>query len=202
MREYMEQQAVLTRPTQPEEQKSTNSDKFRWMRHFFTEDVSPDNRPLIELQRRATWIGIACVLQAFDQIDSGWYLQFLPFLQPIVHIYPVFLILGSFFAMWQALRPAKRKKLALRLHGHPQRWQRIALICILLASIGGAVEFARAAVLSFMPPEYSNDGTSLDANAAALLLQGRNPYTDSDIVHLVREMSKVSTPLYSCSLQL
>jgi hypothetical protein len=185
----MEQQAVLTWPTQPEEQKSTSSDKFRWMRHFFTEDVSPDNRPLIELQRRATWIGIACVLQAIDQIDPTWYLQFLPFLRPIVHIYPVFLILGSFFAMWKALRPAKQKKLAPRLHRRQQRWQRFALICILLASIGGAFEFGRAVVLSFMPPQYSNDGTSLDANAAALLLQGRNPYTDSDIVHLVRKFS-------------
>ncbi len=180
----MEQQAVLTRPTQPEEQKNISSDKFRWMRHFFTEDVSPDNHPLIELQRRATWIGIACVLQAIDQIDPAWYLQFLPFLQPIVHIYPVFLILGSFFAMWQALRPTKQKKQALRLHRRQQRWQRFALICILLTTLGGAFEFGSAVVLSFMPPQYSNDGTSLDANAAALLLQGRNPYTDSDMSYL------------------
>src|SRR5437588_9612975 len=133
----MEQQAVLTRPTQPEEQKNTSSDKFRWMRHFFTEDVSPDNRPLIELQRRATWIGFACVLQAVEQIDSGWYLQFLPFLRPIVHIYPVFLILGSFYAMWQALRPSRPKKQRERIQKRTQRWQRFALICILLAAIGG-----------------------------------------------------------------
>jgi uncharacterized membrane protein len=185
----MEQQAVLTQPTQPEEQQTANITKYRWMRHFFTEDVSSDKQSLVELQRRATWIGIACVLQALDQIDSGWYLQFLPFLQPIVHVYPVFLILGSFFAMWQALRPSSPKKQKEHLQGHPQRWQRIALICILLASIGGSIEFGRTVVLSFMPPEYSNDGTSLDANAAALLLQGRNPYTDSDIVHLVREFA-------------
>src|SRR5258707_11695140 len=110
MRAHMEQQAVLTRPTEPEEQKNTSGDKFRWMRHFFTEDVSPDNPPLIELQRRATWIGIACVLQPIDQIDSGWDLQFLRFLRPILHIYPVFLILGCFFAIWQPLRPSKQKK--------------------------------------------------------------------------------------------
>lgn len=182
----MEQASVLTRPAESEKLENSGSGKFRWMRHFFTEDVSPDSNTLVELQRRATWLGIACVLQAIDQIDSNWYLQFLPFLRPIVHIYPVFLILGSFFAMWQALRPAKQKKQSPTLQRTAQRWQRIALICILLASIGGVFEFGRAAVLSFMPPQYSNDGTSLDTNAAALLLQGRNPYTDSDIVHLVR----------------
>ena len=185
----MEQTAILTRPTSSKEQQDTSSDKFRWMRHFFTEDMSADNRPLIELQRRAMWIGIACVLQALNQIDSVWYLQFLPFLRPIVHIYPVFLILGSFYAMWQALRPSGSKKQRERSRSHTQRWQRFALICILLAAIGGSVEFGRTAVLSFLPPQYSNDGTSLDTNAAALLLQGRNPYTNSDIVHLVRIFS-------------
>ncbi|HZU69303.1 MAG TPA: glycosyltransferase 87 family protein [Ktedonobacteraceae bacterium] len=182
----MEQVPVLTRSDQLEKQENASNEKFRWMRHFFTEDVSAGNRSLIDLQRRATWIGIACVLQAIDQIDSNWYLQFLPFLRPIIHIYPVFLILGSFFAMWQALRPAKQKKQAERPVRRPQRWQRIALICILLAAIGGVFEFSLATVTSFMSPQYSNDGTSLDTNAAALLLEGRNPYTDSDIVHLVR----------------
>src|SRR5579872_1524126 len=170
MREVMEQVPVITRPVRSEKLESAGNDKFRWMRHFLTEDVSAESQSLIELQRRATWIGIACVLQAIDLIDSNWYLQFLPFLRPIVHIYPVFLILGSFFAMWQALRPSKQKKQTKPLVRHPQRWQRIALICILLASIGGVFEFGRAAVLSFMPPQYSNDGTSLDTNAAALVL--------------------------------
>ena len=186
----MEQTAVLTQPTSlKKDQQDTSSNKFRWMRHFFTEDVSADNRSLLDLQRRAMWIGIACVLQAIDQIDSNWYLQFLPFLRPIVHIYPVFLILGSFYAMWQVLRPSPLKKRRGQPQRHMQRWRRFALICILLTAIGGGFEFGKAAVLSFLPPQYSNDGTSLDTNAAALLLQGRNPYTDSDIVHLVRIFS-------------
>jgi len=58
----------------------------------------------------------------------------------------------------------------------------------LLTSIAGGVQLVRSAALSFfMTPQYSNDGTSLDANAAALLVQGRNPYTDSNILHLVRQ---------------
>src|SRR5579884_891072 len=83
---YMAQRSVLTQTTQPEEatpQKTT----YRWMRHFFSEDVSPDNRPVIDLQRRATWIAVALILQSLNEIDHDWYF---PALQPFGSLIPFF----------------------------------------------------------------------------------------------------------------
>jgi uncharacterized membrane protein len=84
-----------------------------------------------------------------------------------------------------------RAKAASLLHpAPPSRWQRLILIGVLLTSIAGAVVFGQSIVMSFfMPPRYTNDGTSLDTNAAVLLLQGRNPYADSNILNVVREFS-------------
>ena len=58
--EYMEQRSVLTQTTRPEECNSKWTS--RWMRHFFTEDVTPDNHSIVDLQQRALWIGIAFIL--------------------------------------------------------------------------------------------------------------------------------------------
>src|SRR5205814_8053037 len=74
----------------------------RWMRHFFTEDMSADNRPILELQQRAVWIGLALILQALNEINHDWYI---PYLIPFGSLIPFALILGSFFALWMALRP-------------------------------------------------------------------------------------------------
>src|SRR5437763_12028126 len=79
----------------------------RWMRHFFTEDVSPDNRLVIELQQRAVWIGLALILQALNEINHDWYI---PYLMPFGSLIPFALILGSFFAMWMAFRPSNAKE--------------------------------------------------------------------------------------------
>jgi uncharacterized membrane protein len=52
--------------------------------------------------------------------------------------------------------------------------------------------------MSFQTPVYYNDGTLLDHNAAALLLRGQNPYTQSDIVSAIRDFHqqpKFTTPL-------
>ena len=46
--------------------KECDQNRWQWMRHFFTEDTSPDIHPIIELQRRATWIGVALILQALN----------------------------------------------------------------------------------------------------------------------------------------
>jgi hypothetical protein len=174
--------------------KERDQNRWQWMRHFFTEDTSPGNNPIIELQRRATWIGVALILQALNEIPRKYYIPYVPFLKPWSDIIPFFLILGSLVAMCIAFSPASRKRRAEQSHSstdanaHPHRWQRIVLVCALLASIAGIVFLGRAVALSFfMPPEYSNDGTSLDTNAAILLLEGRNPYTDSNIIDVVRE---------------
>ena len=203
MREYLEQEieregsetsppqeVSLPRITRSEEKRG----KSRWMRYFFTGDVSPDNLPIVDLQRRAAWVGVACILQALDGIDRHWYLSYVPFLLPWGEAIGFTLVLGSFIAMWMAFRPSSLKHRARRSQGsslqqgHPSRWQRLVLAGVLLTAIGGTAELGLSIYLSSStPPLYTNDGTSLDANAAALLLQGRDPYTDSDIVHLVRQ---------------
>lgn len=176
------------------EKKESQSIWRRCKRYFFTEDVSPDNYPIIDLQRRATWLGLAIILQAINEIDHKFYLRFLSFLRPWAGVVSFILILGSFVAMWMAFRtiklkrPARRSRSSFLYHARPRLWQRLILVGVLITSIGGGIQFGRSIVLSFLlPPQYSNDGTSLDINAAALLVQGRNPYTDSDILHLVRQ---------------
>ncbi len=178
----MEQRSVLTQTTQPKQDHSTS--KYRWMHHFFTEDVSPDNHQIIDLQRRAIWIGAALILQALNEIDYNWYM---PAIQPFGSLIPLFLMVGSFMAMAMAFRPTSLKQ--QELQGHPRRWQRVVLVLTLLVTIAGGIEFGRSVVMSFLPPQFSNDGTSLDTNAAVLLLEGRNPYTDSNMLDMARHFS-------------
>jgi len=182
----------LTHPNRSKKERDLN--RWQWMRHFFTGDTSPDKRPIIELQQRATWIGVALILQALNEVPRKYYIPYVPFLKPWSDIIPFFLILGSLVAMCFAFSPTSRKRQAEQSHSstdtktHPQRWQRIILVCALLASIAGIVFLGRAVALSFfMPPQYSNDGTSIDTNAAILFVEGRNPYTDSNIINVVRE---------------
>jgi len=176
----MEQRSVPIQRTRPQ---ALHQDwpSYRWMRYFFTEDVSPDNRLVVELQRRATWIGLALVLQAINEIDHRWYF---PFIQPFGSLIPLVLILGSFYAIWMAFRPAHTQ--ALYTQKQPTRLQRILLICTLLITIAGGIELGRSVWMCFLPPQFSNDGTSLDTNAAILLLEGHNPYTDSNMIDLAR----------------
>src|SRR5579859_1695446 len=171
-----------TRTAQPQAKQATLAP--RWMRYFFTEDVSPDNRSIVDLQRRAVWIGLALILQslnivdqAIGTIDGNWPLPF-----PLLFnsLLPLALTLGSFCAMWMGFRPGgRRARYALYSRQHPAPWQRIVLVLTLLLTMIGSVVCALALVACFSPPSFSNDGTSLDTNAAILLLQGRNPYTDS-----------------------
>jgi len=186
------QEPSLTQIARSEEKQ--HRDMWRWMRHFFSEDMSPDNHPVIEIQRRATWVGIALIFQALNEIDRRFYLAYVPFLKPWGGMIPFVLVLGSFAAMWMAFRPTTRKQQGERSRGasllqaRPHLWQRIVLVCVVLTSIAGGVEFGRSIALSFfMPPQYSNDGTSLDTNAAKLLVQGHNPYTDSNIITILRQ---------------
>jgi len=171
-----------------------DQNRWRWMRHFFTEDTSPDNHTLIDLQRRATWIGVAIILQALNEIPRKYYLPVIPFMYSWAAFIPFILVSGSIAAMYLAFRTTKRKRQGEQSPGssqtnpRPHRWQRIILVCVLLTSIAGIVILGRGVALSFfMPPIYSNDGTSLDTNAAILLVEGRNPYTDSNIIDVIRE---------------
>ena len=178
----MEQPSVVTQTTGPKEKDHTpGRNPWKWMRLFFTEDVSPDNSPVVELQRRAVWIGLALILQAPNEIDHSSYM---PYLKSFGSLVPFVLIGGSFIAMVMAIRPTSLKQQARQRQ--PHHWQRVLLILTLLVTIAGGIEFGRSVVMSFLPPQFSNDGTSLDTNAAVLLLQGRNPYTDSNMLDLAR----------------
>lgn len=156
--------------------------QYRWMRYFFSEDTAHSHRPIVELQQRAAWIAVATLLQAANEI---------PRIADVSQLIPFVLMLGSFVALWMALRPrSKRQQAAAVLAPQsPRLWQRIVLILILLLMIAGAFQFERGVVWSFSSPQFSNDGTSLDTNAAILLVGGRNPYSDSNIPELFRLFS-------------
>ncbi len=176
----MEQRSVPVQKTQLQRTQQAWL-SYRWMRHFFTEDVSPDNRFVVELQRRAPWIGLALILQSINEIDHNLYFSYI---QPFGSLIPLLLMLGSFYAIWMAFRPVREH--ALYTQKHPTRLQRILLIMTLLLTIAGGIELGRGIWMCFLPPQFSNDGTSLDTNAAILLLEGRNPYTDSNMIDLAR----------------
>ena len=184
----MAQQSVLGQSTLLKDKRT--SLPYQWMRYFFTEVVSPANRSVVDLQRRAVWIGLALLLQAGNEIDHGWYF---PFLISLGSLIPLALFLGSFFALWMAFRPANatssQQHTYYSYRQQPARWQRNILIAALLLTTVGATQFGDTALLSASAPQFSNDGTTLDTNAALLLLQGRNPYTDSNFPDILRRFT-------------
>ncbi|TMF46675.1 MAG: hypothetical protein E6I32_11355, partial [Chloroflexi bacterium] len=76
MHQDTEKQTVTMPYAQSAEPLRHNTLFSRLMPHFFTEDVSPDNYPLIELQRRACWVGLALIAQALNEIDRKIYLPY------------------------------------------------------------------------------------------------------------------------------
>jgi len=184
----MSQGLISTQTTLPGQKRILLN--YRWMRYFFTEDQSAQSRPITDLQQRALWIALALLLQSPNEIDHNYY----SFLGPLSSLIPLALFLGSFYAIWMAMRPAKSCKGGQE--GMPQQsclWQRIVLILTMILTIGGAVELGFTIVNSLMPPLFTNDGTSLDTNAAILLTQGRNPYTDSNMPELLRRFYIIPT---------
>lgn len=132
------------------------------------------------MQRRALWIALAFLLQAGIEIP---YSAVIPFGAVI----PLLLTAGSFYAMWKAFRPARTKAEQAYYTRPTQLRQRIMLmITVVLALVGIVFFLGRGIAMSILPPQFSNDGTSLDTNAAILLTQGRNPYTDSNMLDLAR----------------
>ena len=70
MREEMEQQALIPQPLMPVDVPFEARKMPRWMRWFFTENASPDAVSLMDLQRRACWIGVALILQALNEVPA------------------------------------------------------------------------------------------------------------------------------------
>jgi hypothetical protein len=196
--------------------------------YFFTDKNTPSAHTISDLQRRATWIALALILQALNEIDHNYYW---PVLKQYTSLPPFFLLLGSFYALWMAIRPNtdgdregrdgvnpsstprhvdNRRDSALRLSAlhlstssaplrspssssitprtaqRPRRWQRIVLFLTFILTIPGAIQIGYTTFICFTPPVFTNDGTSLDTNAASLLLAGHNPYTDSNILQIAR----------------
>ena len=190
----MEQQLVFPRPWVNVRKQLTNLRTIHIPSLFFATDRSPDNRQIIDIQRRACWIGLALVLQAINEamneIDPRWYQRYAPGLQPWSGTIAFSLVLGSFFMMWMAFRPTSLRHQTRRVAKHPYLWQRVVLILVLLTTIAGVVEFGRGVYLGFFAaPQYTNDGTSLDTNAAIQLLQGHDPYADANIISIARRFN-------------
>ncbi len=185
----MEQRFGVTRTTQARAERFTLN--YRWMRFFFTEENAPGVLSVIDLQRRAVWIAMAILCQSLvlivpsftlDQNNTTkWYM--LPLILAAALI-PCGLTLGGFFSLWMAIRPATLHQQLEFARQHGARWQKWTLLRTLVLLVIGGVLLAISVIQWFLPPAYSNDGTSLDTNAAQLLLAGQNPYTASNILDI------------------
>lgn len=203
MREETDQQAIIPQPTMPVDAPPEPGNIPRWMRYFFTENISPDSASLTDSQRRACWIGVALILQALNEVTLLVlvYFPLVPLLAPWASLISFVLIAGSLVSLWMAFRPAPLKSKEETGIGQkrPRRWQRVVLILLLVSTLAGAGELVASTVTGFfMPPIYRNDGTSLDMNAAILLTEGRDPYVDSSILTVVQRFSILpiwTTPL-------
>ena len=179
---YMAQRSVLMQTTRPQT-------IHHFVQHclgiFFSEDQSPDNHHTIILQQRAVWIALALFLFSLIELFNWLF----ALLGPLGTVLPFMLTLGSFAAMWKSFYPATPQQQAGKRS--TQRsiplWQRLVFMLSLILSLVGIVEMGMATVMCFMPPQFSNDGTSLDTNAAMLLVHGRNPYTDSNMLDMYRK---------------
>ena len=181
----MAQRSVETQTTRPHTSQITIKQRLLdGIESFFTKDVSPDNHAIVELQRKAVWIGLALILQSLTELNEMRREWYTPYIGPVGSVISFTLLLGSFIALGMAFRPRSMKQQAMQ--HHPRRWQKIVLVLTLLLMIPGAIEFGRGVFMCFLPPQFSNDGTSLDTNAAMLLLERRNPYTDSNMLDLAR----------------
>jgi len=200
MREETEQ-TIIPQPALPVSQPV----KKQWMRYFFAENASPDAASLIDVQRRACWIGVALILQALNEVALLVLVYFpvVPFLTAWAGLISFGLIGGSLIALWMAFRPAPLKLGEGDVIGQkrPRRWQRVVVMLLLISSLAGAGEIVASTVPGFfMTPVYKNDGTSIDMNAAILLTEGRDPYVDSNILDVVRRFSILAiwtTPLHT-----
>jgi hypothetical protein len=199
----MEQRFGLARSTQSRVERLVLN--HPWMRFFFTEERAPAALHTIEQQRRACWISLALLCQSLVLIaptftidqsnENAWYMPFLELLGALI---PCALTLGGFCALWIAIKPVTLHQQLDLARQHGARWQKMGLLRTLVLLVVGCILAVLAIVQWFSPPAYSNDGTSLDTNAARLLLKGENPYTSSsilDIAHHFHIQPGWTTPL-------
>src|SRR2546425_9975062 len=94
------------------------SSHIPWIQHFFTPDLSQENRPAVDLQRRAVWFAVAIILQALHEPAFDSLRVFheahptggITVLIPIGLGISCGLIPCSFWASWMAVRRASPKQ--------------------------------------------------------------------------------------------
>ncbi|HEX8033033.1 MAG TPA: glycosyltransferase 87 family protein [Ktedonobacterales bacterium] len=110
----------------------------------------------------------------------------------------VFIVLGGSLALlFVALHPRLPSRSAWRWL-RSRRLQAIVLVAIIAPAIIGARQVGVMSIAGFLPPQYPNDGTTLDHEAARQLLAGHNPYVTVDIVTAIRrygQRPQDTTPL-------
>jgi hypothetical protein len=176
---------------------------------FFTNGTSLPAQKIADLQRRACWVGIAIILQFWNetlrvliQAIESRYTSTVTLLDPASNIILIALIVGSFLALWKAWsgansRPTKDHHDARK---QPFPWQRwVCSTCLILAVVG--IGACLVSIVScFLPMQFANDGTVLDTNAAVTLLHGENPYANPNLgnlnlMHDVPSHAEWTTPL-------
>lgn len=148
--------------------------------------------PRGETARRLTLVGCAVALQDLLELPRDAAARALG--QGLISVLVVLALTSSLAFLIAALRP----------RAAPWRWvasrpiQALVLSLMLAAVPTGIVQIGRALVAGFQPPQYQNDGTTLDHYAALQLLEGHNPYVTTDIVSAVRLLQqdpRFTTPL-------
>lgn len=110
----------------------------------------------------------------------------------------VFVVLGGSLALlFVALRPRLPSDTAWRWL-RSRRLQALVLVALIAPAVIGARQVGVMSIAGFLPPQYPNDGTTLDHEAARQLLVGHNPYASVDIVSAIRrygQRPQDTTPL-------
>lgn len=102
----------------------------------------------------------------------------------------VFLVLaGSLALLFVALRPRMPSDRGWRWL-RSRRLQAVVLIALVAPAFIGARQAGVMSVAGFLPPQYPNDGTTLDHEAAQQVLAGHNPYVTVDIVTAIRHFGQ------------
>lgn len=110
----------------------------------------------------------------------------------------VFVVLGGSLALvFVALRPRLPSNTGWRWL-RSRRFQTLVLVAVIAPAIIGARQVGVMSVAGFLAPQYPNDGTTLDHEAARQLLTGHNPYVSVDLVSAIRrygQRPQDTTPL-------
>lgn len=136
--------------------------------------------PQANIARRLTALGLVVALQNLLEFPRGPLLGVLGVRGTGVVV--TLALAGSLALLLVALRP----------HITAWRWLgwRPLQIAVLLATLAavptGLHQLGAITSAGFQPPNYVNDGTTLDHYAAMQLLEGHNPYVTSSIVAAVR----------------